>query len=380
MKVCIFSNDPIISYYEKGEIKERYFNPGNIFDEVHIISFTDNDIEEEKVQKIAGTGKIIIHSVGKINIKNRKKEISKILGIVKKINPNVIRSYNALIQGWCAAYIAQELEIPFYVSLHTQYDYNRQLAKKKNFKKYLGLKYLEKFVEPYVLKNADKITIVYKIIEPYVLKRTTTKPELLYNKINCKEFLNADKNKNLPSPLVLSVGNLIESKNHKLLIDSIENLDVNLLIIGKGELYDELREKINTKKLQNKITILESVPYQNMPSYYKASDIFALAYDPNQEGLPMPVIEAMASGIPVIISESEDSKELGDSVVFAKRTVEEFTKKIEELLKNKTKRDEYSEKCLETAKKFDISKLEKREAEIYQELIKNGKTTWDNKK
>ena len=89
----------------------------------------------------------------------------------------------------------------------------------------------------------------------------------------------------------------------------------------------------------------------------------------------MPVIEAMASGIPVIIPESEDSRELGDSVVFAKRTVEEFTKKIEELLKNKTKREEYSGKCLETAKKFDISKLEKREAEIYHELIKNGKIT-----
>ncbi|MGY5141680.1 MAG: glycosyltransferase family 4 protein, partial [Nitrosopumilus sp.] len=271
------------------------------------------------------------------------------------------------------AYIAQELEIPLYVSLHTQYDYNRQLAKKKNFKKYLGLKYLEKFVEPYVLKNADKITIVYRIIEPYVLKHTRTKPELLYNKINCEEFLNADKNKNLSSPLVLSVGNLIESKNHKLLIDSIENLDVNLLIIGKGELYNELTEKINSKNLQNKITILESVPYHNMPSYYKASDIFALAYDPNQEGLPMPVMEAMASGTPVIVPESEDSRELGDSVVFAECNVKEFTKKIDELLKNKTKRDEYSVKCVETSKKFDISKLEKREAEIYQELIKNGK-------
>ena len=373
MKVCIFPNDPIIAYYEKGEIKEGYFNPGNIFDDVHIISFTGSDIEEEKVQKIAGTGKLIIHSVGKINIKNRKKEISKVLKIVKKINPDVIRAYNSLIQGWCAAHIAQELEIPFYVSLHTQYDYNRQLAKKKNFKKYLGLKYLEKFVEPYVLKNADKITIVYRIIEPYVLKHTTTKPELLYNKINCKEFLNADKNKNLSSPLVLSVGNLIESKNHKLLIDSIENLDVNLLIIGKGELYNELTEKINSKNLQNKITILESVPYHNMSSYYKASDIFALAYDPNQEGLPMPVMEAMASGTPVIVPESEDSRELGDSVVFAKRNVEEFTRKINELLKNKTKREEYSMKCVETAKRFDISKIEKREAEIYQELIKNGK-------
>ena len=135
MKICIFPNDPIISYYEKGEIKERYFNPKNLFDEVHIISFTDIDVEEEKIQKIAGNAKLIIHTVGKINIKNRKKEISKVLKIVKKINPDVIRAYNSLIQGWCAAHIAQELEIPFYVSLHTQYDYNRQLAKKKNFKK-----------------------------------------------------------------------------------------------------------------------------------------------------------------------------------------------------------------------------------------------------
>ena len=184
---------------------------------------------------------------------------------------------------------------------------------------------------------------------------------------------NADKNKNLSSPLVLSVGNLIESKNHKLLIDSIENLDVNLLIIGKGELYNELTEKINSKNLQNKITILESVPHENIPSYYKTANVFALAYDPNQEGLPMPVMEAMASGTPVVVPESEDSKELGDSIIFAERNVEAFTKKINDLLNNKTNREELGRKCKETAKRFDISNLEKREAEIYQELIKNGK-------
>ena len=53
MKACIFPNDPIIAYLEKGEIKERYFNPNNIFDEIHIISFIDKDVEVEKVQKIA---------------------------------------------------------------------------------------------------------------------------------------------------------------------------------------------------------------------------------------------------------------------------------------------------------------------------------------
>ena len=378
MKACIFPNDPIIAYLEKGEIKERYFNPNNIFDEIHIISFIDKDVEVEKVQKIAGNAKLIIHSVGKINIKNRKKEILKILEIVKKINPNIIRTYNSLIQGWCAAWISKELNIPFFVSLHTQYDYNRKLMKKKNIKKYLILKYLEKFVEPYVIKSADKITIVYKIIEPYVLKHTTNIPELLYNKIDCEKFLKAKKINDLSNPLILSVGNLIESKNHKLLIESMKNINANLLIIGKGELYNYLMNSIISEKLQDRINIIESVPYENISDYYKTADIFALAYDPNQEGLPMPVMESMAAGIPVIIPESEDSKELEDSILFAKRNVKSFTEKINYLLNNKLVREEYSIKGLKTAKKFDISKLEKREAEIYQELIKNGKTTRKN--
>ena len=375
MIACIFPNDPIQAYFEKGEIKERYFNPDNIFDEIHIISFTEKDIEESKVQKIAGNARLIIHAVGEINLKNRKKNVPKILELVNKINPDVIRAYNSLIHGWFAAQTSRKLNIPLFVSLHTQYDHNRKLVKKKNLKKKIALKYLEKFIEPYVLKNADKITIVYKIIEPYVSKHTSKIPELLYNKIDCEKFYNAQQINGLSNPLILSVGNLIESKNHKLLIESMQNIDANLLIIGKGELYESLRKTIKIMKLENKITILESVPYEKIASYYKTADIFALAYDPNQEGLPMPVMEAMASGTPVIVPESEDSKELENSIILSERDVESFSKEINHLLKNKTKTDELSMKCKETAKRFDISKLEKREAEIYQELIKNGKTT-----
>ena len=375
MKACIFPNDPIIAYFEKGEIKDRYFNPNNIFNEIHIISFTDEDIEEAKVKKIAGDAKLIIHAVGKISIKNRKKHVTKIQELVRKINPDVIRTYNSLIQGWFAAQISKELKIPLFVSLHTQYDYNRKLIKKKNLKKFLALKYFEKFIEPFVLKNADKITIVYKIIEPYVLKHTSNKPELLYNKIDCKKFYNAEKIKTLSKPLILTVGNLIESKNHKLLVESMQNIEANLLIIGKGEQEFNLRNKIKSMNLDKKITILNSVPHEKIASYYKTADIFALAYDPNQEGLPMPVMEAMASGTPVVIPKSEDSIELEDSIVFTENNVTKFTEKINELLNNKTKTEELALKCKEMVKRFDISNLEKREAEIYQELIKNGKTT-----
>ena len=171
-KICIFPSDPIIDYYNKGEIKQRYFNPKDIFDKIDIISLTDKEIEEEKVKELAGSAVLKIHTVGKISSNDRKKNLEKIIQMVDEINPDVIRSYNSLLPGWFAASCAKKLKIPFFLSLHTQYDYMRKIARRESLKKFLALKYTEKIIEPYVLQNADKITIVYKIIESYVKNHT----------------------------------------------------------------------------------------------------------------------------------------------------------------------------------------------------------------
>lgn len=372
-KLCIFPSDPIINYYKKGEIKLRYFNPKNFFDEIDIISLTDKEIEEDKVKELVGTATLKIHTVGKISYRNRSKNLEKIIKLVDELKPDIIRSYNSLLPGWFAASCAKKLKIPFYLSLHTQYDHMRKIARKESLKKFFVLKYTEKVIEPYVLQNADKITIVYKIIESYVKKHTDKKPEILYNKIDLQRFENGKKIDLLPQPLVLSVGRLIEPKNHQCLINAMKSIDANLLIIGDGVLYEKLHQIIEKLELKKKVSIERSIPNNKIQDFYKSAEIFALAYDTKLEGVPIPVIEAMASGLPIVIpfSAKKSTGELENSVTYSENNSESFSKNINNLLMNSKLRKTMSKKSSTKAKEFDSSILENREAEIYFELISN---------
>lgn len=371
-KLCVFASDPIKEYYEKGEIKERYYNPENFFHEVHIISFTDQDVEETKVQILVGDAKLKIHSVGKISIKNRSKNLERIEKLVRQINPDVIRAYNSLLQGWFAAKCATILKKPFLLSLHTQYDHRRKLLKKTNFKKYLSLKYTEKFIEPYVMKNASRIIIVYKIIEPYVMKHGCKNPEFIPNRVETNRFSDSIPIDSLPKPLILSIGNLIKEKNHECIILAMKNLDAHCLIIGKGEHKNNLLDLIKKENLENKISIIDSIPHSEIQNYYKSATIFALAFDPELEGLPMPVMEALSTGLPVVIPQPKEgfSDNLGGIVIHSERKSLEFSNHINELLNDENLRKEIKMKSLEKSKDFDSKKIEQREAAIYSELIK----------
>lgn len=374
MKCCIFPNDPILAYYNKGELKERYFNPKNFFDEIHIISLIDKDIEETKVQVLAGDAKLKIYSVGKINLKNRKKHVERIVELVKKINPDVIRTFNPFVEGWLAAKCSKQLNIPMYLSLHTQYDENRKLAK-KNLKKYLALKYTEKTIEPEVIKQAKKITVVYKIIEPYVKRFVNESPEILHNKIDFNRFTDAKPVYVSEKPLIISVGALIPVKNHECIIETMKLVDAELLIIGDGILHDELTDKVKKWNLTDKVKIIRSVPHEKIQGYYSSASVFALAYNPRVEGIPMPVMEAMAAGLPVIIpfSETEFSEEWENSGLFCKEiTPESFAEKINSILNDNKMHERLSIGSKKMAKQFDQKKIEQREFEIYMELVNHS--------
>lgn len=96
---------------------------------------------------------------------------------------------------------------------------------------------------------------------------------------------------------IITVGRLNKGKNHKLLIDAVENIDgIRLYILGEGELENELKTIIAERNLDKKIFFMgfDPSPYK----YLKAADLFI--FGSNHEGFPNVLLEAMACGLPIL--------------------------------------------------------------------------------
>ncbi len=102
-----------------------------------------------------------------------------------------------------------------------------------------------------------------------------------------------------------------KQKGHKYLIEATAPIihhfpNVRLLFIGDGELRRELEDQVRVSGMQNHVKFLGL--RSDVPDLLSASDYFVL---PSLwEGLPVSLIEAMASGLPVIATQVSGTKEV----------------------------------------------------------------------
>jgi glycosyltransferase involved in cell wall biosynthesis len=105
----------------------------------------------------------------------------------------------------------------------------------------------------------------------------------------------------LNGPTLLSVGHLIERKGHDLVIGALADLpDFSLLIAGEGPERARLASLVGRLGLGARVRFLGSVPHEGLQRVYAAADALVLAS--SREGWPNVLLEAMASGTPVLAS------------------------------------------------------------------------------
>ncbi|MDQ1141123.1 glycosyltransferase family 4 protein [Pedobacter agri] len=131
--------------------------------------------------------------------------------------------------------------------------------------------------------------------------------------------------------LVICVAAFVSIKRQKLLIDAVSLLeDIELLLLGNGEMKDELK-KYGNEKLRDRFEI-KSVDYNEVPKYYQRADLFSLAT--KEEPFGIVYLEAMASNLPVVAPDDSPRREIiGNSGLFCNvESAKEYAETIKKAL------------------------------------------------
>ena len=167
------------------------------------------------------------------------------------------------------------------------------------------------------------------------------------------------------------IGRFCYAKNHDFLIDvfyevSKKKDNAILMLIGVGELEEEVKNKVKNLGIEDKVLFLGKK--NDAYRYYQAMDLFL--FPSKYEGLGMVSIEAQASGLPVICSTSIPSEaKVTDLVSYLSLQdgIEKWVDVVIDTYSNYSRRDT-SEEVRNAG--FDIRTEAVKLLEYYEELLK----------
>lgn len=137
--------------------------------------------------------------------------------------------------------------------------------------------------------------------------------------------------------LLLSVGNLIELKGHHLIIRMLKDLpEAQLVIVGSGPMREELEQLAANLGLAERVRFAGQQPHESLKYWFSAADALILAS--SREGWANVLLEAMASGTPVVATRVNGTPEVVAAPEAGRladqRNVEHLAKALRDLLAN----------------------------------------------
>lgn len=176
-------------------------------------------------------------------------------------------------------------------------------------------------------------------------------------------------------PYILFTGTLEPRKNVSTLVRAFDKFKQQfggshkLILVGKkGWKTDKIFKSINESIHKKDIINLGYVDKEDLPVLYSMAEVFV--YPSVYEGFGLPILEAMACGVPVITSNNSSLPEVGgDAVIYIDPGNEsDLSKHITTLCSNQELRKKYSDLGLAQAKKFTWAKTAKQYINTFESL------------
>lgn len=306
---------------------------------------------------------------------------------ISRFKLDIAHAHTPFSLGLLAKYISERQLIPLIYTHHTHYP------------EYAKVYFKEKFLLPHLAKvysawfsNLSNAVIapslkIKRLLHDYKVKRTIP-IYVLPTGINLNIFKKSTKSRqNLRKKLkiapktkvLISVSRIGKEKNSEFLIRTFAMLlkkkrDVLLLMVGGGSFLKQVKKITQKLKIDQSIIFTGKVPYEKIPSYYQASDIFIFASLTDTQGIV--ILEAIACGLPVIALKDDAFAGMAidnqNGFLVRKQSPKLFTQKIIKVLDNPSVHKKFSDLAIKTASNFSEERIAKKLIKIYKTQIEKS--------
>ncbi|MFX0205357.1 MAG: glycosyltransferase [Candidatus Hodarchaeota archaeon] len=243
------------------------------------------------------------------------------------------------------------------------------------------------FLDSIIIRFFDRITAVSdEIREEMIRKRIDSSRIIVIDNGVCIERFCKDSNGenirnefNIPTETIIAgvVGSLSKEKGHIYLLKSFKEVleifpKLKLLIVGDGYLRGELKNKVREWSIENNVIFTGT--RKDIPKILSSIDIFVL---PSlKEGLPMVLLEAMASKKPIIATRvggvPKAIKNNESGILIESKDAVGLKKALINLLKDKDKAELLGTNAYKMAKnRFSSKIMAQKYISLYEELVNN---------
>lgn len=303
---------------------------------------------------------------------------------VRRLNLDVVHVHSPFLLGRLGARVARRFGLPLVFTYHTLYDeYVHYVPLFQGLSRKLVRRYTRDFCN-----RCDLVVTPTNLIAERLRGQGVRAPlEVIPTGIEVADFRNADptwlrRSYGLPpeAKILLFVGRLGKEKNIDFLLQSFARLrehaelgPLKLVLVGDGAAAPDLARQARQLDVEKDVLFTGTLPKEKVAHCYAGADLFVFASLTETQGLVL--AEAKAAGLAVVAVDANGVREMvnhGEDGYLTGLSLEEFTGRVAELLRDETKRRAMGRRGQVLVQPYAAENTAARLAACYQQLAAAG--------
>lgn len=248
-----------------------------------------------------------------------------------------------------------------------------------------------KLITPLTLKRADKIWAVSQVTAD-LLKRhyhvDESKLEVIYEGVEFEKFHPSrdyyGRSIPFPFPYIITIASLYPNKNIDQIIRAFtlvvkRHFPHKLVIVGRDwhNYREVLEQQVKACHLDDRVIFTGAVDHNLIPSYLWGADLFLLMS--NVESFGLPILEAMAAGVPVIVSDRSSLPEIAGNAALT-GSVDGHSQLADQMIRvlsDKALSSRLKRRGVDRARRFDWNETAARAVDLFNRAGASRKRVLD---